>query len=172
VRFFARRDAPPAEVLAAFEPGERVLSWAETAAGAAVVATPRGLWWPGPDGPRLIGWQSVTTAVWRDGVLSVVEADLVDDLLLVDRAAVAAELTTPRDLPPTVRRRVEGNIVYSDRAGFPGGVARLVARRVPGQDGVRWWARLQDGTLDSDQVRSAVQARLAILRSEWDEQQR
>ncbi|HET8581928.1 MAG TPA: hypothetical protein VFL65_01655, partial [Jatrophihabitans sp.] len=88
------------------ERDERVVSWADTADGAVVAATPLGLWWPGP---RRIPWQRIDKAVWRDGVLSVVEADVVDDELLVDRPAVSVTIAVPRDLPPTVRKRVEAN---------------------------------------------------------------
>lgn len=172
MRLFGRRDMPPADVLALLERDERVVSWADTAAGGVVLATPRGLWWPDASGPRLIGWQFVDKAVWRDGVLSVIQADVVDEMLLVDRAPVHAELTTPRDLPPTVRKRVEANVVKSEVLGVVGGQARFVGRRVPGRDGVSWYARIEPGTVDSPQIRSAISARLAILRAEWDEEQR
>ena len=52
----------------------------------------------------------------------------------------------PRDLPPVVRKRIETNVVRSEVLPVPGGSARFVARRIPGQDGLRWWARLEDGT--------------------------
>jgi hypothetical protein len=157
---FRRGEQPPA--LPGLEPGERIVSWADTADGAVVAATPRGLWWV--DGRR-IGWQFVNKATWRDGVLGVVEAELVDDLLLVDRRPVTAQLTVPRDLPPTVRKRVEGNIVARELLTVPGGLVRFVARRQPGQDGLAWWAHLEGGTPDTPQLRTAVAARLAILRA-------
>ncbi len=169
---FHRRDVPPAEVLAHLPREERVLSWADTTDGRVVLAAPAGLWWPAGAAVRLIGWQYVTKAVWRDGTLSVIEADVVDDLLLVDRAPLAVALATPRDLPPTVRKRVEANVVSSEVLGVGGGVARFVARRVPGHDGAAWWARLERGTPDTEQLRSAVRARLTILRAEQDEQLR
>lgn len=140
------------------------MSWADTLVGV-IAATPLGLWWPEPAGPRRIGWQYIDKAVWRDGVLTVVEADVVEDTLLVDRPALAAKLTVPRDLPPTVRKRVEANIVRTELLTVPGGAVRFVARRQPGADGLHWWARLEAGTPDSVGVRAAVSARLAILRS-------
>jgi len=168
---FHRRDAPPADALAHLQGDERVVAWADTAAGSVVLATPRGLWWPGEGSLRLIGWQYVSKAVWRDGVLSVIEADVLDDLLLVDRAPVTAQLQVPRDLPPTVRKRVEANVVRSELAPVTGGVARFVGRRVPGEDGLRFWARLEAGTPDTEQVRSAVAARLSGLRADWEREQ-
>ena len=147
---------------------ERVLAWADTGIGSVVVATPKGLWWPSAGGHRRIGWQHVDKAVWRENLLVVTEAEVVDDLLLVDKAPVAAELSTPRDLPPTVRKRVEANVVRSEVLPVPGGRARFVARRVPGVDGVQWWARLEAGTADTAAAREAIALRLAALRSAWE----
>ena len=164
---FHRRDAPPASALAVLAPGERVVSWADAADGRVVLATPRGIWWPDGAVPRLIGWQFVSKAVWRERVLTVVEAAVHDDLIIVDLAPVSIELAIPRNLPPTVRKRVETNVVHSEVAPILGGAARLVARRVPGEDGLRWWARLEPGTADSPQVRAALDARLGALRADW-----
>jgi hypothetical protein len=162
---FGRRERPPANVVARFSQDERVLSWADTADDQVIVATQQGVWWPDAAGPRRIPWQRVDKAVWRDGTLSIVEADVVDDLLLVDRPPVAARLARPRDLPPTVRKRVEGNIVRTELLTIAGGAVRFVGRRQPGRDGVTWWARLEPETPDTASVRAAVRARLAILRA-------
>lgn len=164
MRLFHRRDAPPAHAVAALPDGERVVSWADLEGGGVLLATPAGLWWPEADGLRLIAWQHITKAIWRDGALTVIEADVADDLLLVDRAPVSVELTVPRDLPPVVRRRIEANVVRSEVHPVDGGAARFVARRIPGRDGVVWWARLEDGTPDLPAVRAAVAARVAQLR--------
>jgi hypothetical protein len=162
---FTRRERPPAEIVAGLAKDERVLSWADTADDRVVVATPKGVWWPDDDGPRPIPWQFIDKAVWRDGTLTIIEADLVDDLLLVDRAPVTVVLARPRDLPPTIRKRVEANIVRSELLTVGGGAVRFVGRRLPGHDGVSWWARLEPGTRDTERVRAAIGARLAILRS-------
>jgi hypothetical protein len=145
---------PPAGLVAMLDRGERVVSWARTHDGA-VAATNRGLWVPAY---RRIGWQLVDKAVWRDGTLTVVEAELIDDLLLRDRPPVHLPLTEPRDLPPTVRRRVEASVVRSEVMPVGGGAARFVARRVPGRDGVSWWARLEPGTRDCEHTRASVRA--------------
>lgn len=162
---FGRRESPPADVVARFSRDERVLSWADTADDQVIVATQQGVWWPDAAGARRIPWQHVDKAVWRDGTLSIVEADVVDDLLLVDRPPVAARLARPRDLPPTVRKRVEANIVRTELVTIAGGAVRFVGRRRPGRDGVTWWARLEPETPDTEPVRAAVRARLAILRA-------
>jgi hypothetical protein len=163
-----RRDEPPAEVRAQLPAHERVVSFADVAGGQVVLASPAGLWWPEADGVRLIAWPHITKAVWRDGRLIVTEADVVDDLLLVDRDPVAVEVTVPRDLPPVVRKRVEANVVHSQVHPVPGGAARFVARRIPGQDGLRWWARLEPGTPDLPEVRVALGARVEQLRREHE----
>ncbi|MGI8678337.1 MAG: hypothetical protein ACR2LX_06550 [Jatrophihabitans sp.] len=162
---FTRRDRPPAELVALLGPDERVVSWADTADETVILASSLGLWWPELDGPRRISWQYVDKVVWHDHVLSVTEADVVDDTLLIDRRPVAARLSVPRDLPPTVRKRVESNIVRTELLTIAGGAVRFVGRRQPGRDGVYWWARLEPGTPDTERVRSAVRARLAILRA-------
>jgi len=162
---FRRRDRTPGELIAMLPAGERVVAWAETATGSFVAATPTGLWWPDAQGLRCIGWERVDKAVWRDGSLTVIEADLVDELFLVDRAPVVVALATPRDLPPTVRKRVESNIVRSDVYPVPGGSARFVARRIPGRDGLMWWVRLEDGLSPDQQLRAHVQERVDALRA-------
>jgi hypothetical protein len=164
---FTRRERPPADIVALLERDERVVSWAAVEGSGAVLATPRGLWWPEPSGPRRMAWELIDKAVWRDGVLSVVEAEVRDGLLLVDRAPVAVRIETPRDLPPTVRKRVEASVVRSELHPVGAGAARFVGRRVPGRDGVTWWARLEPGTPDTPAVRAAVAARVQQLSAAW-----
>jgi hypothetical protein len=168
---FHRRESPPPDVLAALPKGERVLSWGSAESGDVVLATPRGLWWPEGDGVRLIGWEHVDKAVWRDARLTVTEADVVDDMLLVDRAPQSVELSAPRDLPATVRKRVESNVVRSELRPFGGGLARFVARRIPGRDGVVWWVRLEGGLVDSERLRTQLDAERAVLQAQWAEAQ-
>ncbi len=142
-------------------------------AGAVVLATPRGLWWPDrPEGGlRLIGWQHISKAVWRDGQLAVTEAEVVDDLIVIDRSPVAVQLrgaAGPSADGPQARWRTTSSAPRWRRS--LGGAARFVARRVPGEDGLRWWARLEPGTPDTDQVRSSVAARAALIRAEWEQE--
>lgn len=167
--FFHRKDAPPPEAVAAVGRDDRIVSWADTAAGSHVLASRRGIWWPEPDaGWRLIGWQFVDKATWREGVLTVVEADLADGVLLVDRAPVSVRLSVPRDLPPTVRKRVEANVVRSLLEPVPGGAVRYVGRRVPGENGLRWWARPEPGTRADERVLAVVTDRLVELAGAWE----
>jgi len=164
---FTRRERPPADIVALLELDERVVSWAVVDGGGAVLATPRGLWWPEPSGPRRMGWELVDKAAWRDGVLTVIEAELIGDLLLVERPSVSVRIETPRDLPPTVRRRVEASVVRSEVHPIGVGTARFVGRRIPGRDGVSWWARLEAGTPDTRAARAAVAARVEQLSQAW-----
>jgi hypothetical protein len=146
---------------------EAVVSWADTT-DAVVVATNRGLWWPETANTwRFIGWHAISKLTWNEGLLSVIEADVVDDLLLVDRPAVRVEVTLPRDLPSKVRKRVEDNVLHSELVLVGHGSARLVARHVAGEDGLHWWARLEDGAVDDAPTRLAVSARLTRLKDEW-----
>ena len=161
-----RRMQPPASVLQQLDRDERVVSFAD-AEGGVVIATSRGLWWPFPSGIRRIGWERVDKAVWNEGWLIVIEADLIDDLLLVDRAPISARVVTPRDLPPTVRKRVESSVVRSEVYPVPGGAARFVGRRIPGRDGVTWWVRLEPGTRDTEAVRGGIAERLKRLRAAY-----
>jgi hypothetical protein len=165
MRLLRRRDTPPDALRALLGDEERVVSWADTDDGSAVAATQRGLWWPEAAGHRLVGWQHIDKAIWRDGQLIVTEADVVDDLLLVDRAPVAARLAVPRDLPPIVRARVEANVVRSELVAIATGQVRIVARRVPGRDGLVCWARLADGTPDNAVTRADVEELVERLRA-------
>ena len=166
MRLFHRREVPPPEVVAQLPREERVVSWADVEGGGVVLASPGGLWWPDGVGQRMIGWQFISKAIWRDGVLSVIEATVVDDLLIVDQDPVSVTLSVPRDLPPVVNKRITTNVVRSVLTQVTGGSARLVARRVPGQDGVRCWARLEDGAVDSPMVRRELVELLERLRAE------
>jgi hypothetical protein len=166
MQLFHRREVPPPDVVAQLPRDERVVSWADVEGVGVVLASPAGLWWPDVDGQRMIGWQFISKAIWRDGVLSVIEAMVVDDLLIVDKDPVSVTLSVPRDLPPVVNKRVTTNVVRSVVIPVAGGAARLVARRIPGQDGFRCWARLEDGAVDSPTVRDELGQQLNRLRAE------
>jgi len=158
------RKRPTAAVESLMRRDDHVVSWAR-AGDQLVVASRFGLWWPEGDAHRMIGWELIDKAVWGDGRLTVIEADVVDDTFLIERPAVAVELTDPRDLPPTIRKRVESSVNRSEVVAVPGGSARFVARRVPGRDGVTWWVRLEGGLQPDEDVRETVGALLAELRS-------
>ena len=166
MKLFTRAPKLPAEAQARLDPEEAVVAWAESTDGP-VVVTPLGVWWPFPDGVRRVGFHVIDKVVWRDGELIMTEADVVDDLLLVDRRAVGLELTEPRHVPDAIRKRINQSVVRTEVLPVPGGSARFVARRVPGLDGLQWWARLEPGTPRTAPTREAVATIIAQLRANW-----
>jgi hypothetical protein len=159
-----RREAAPPEIVRLLAKDDRVVSWARAVDGV-VLASRHGLWWPDPAGSRMIGWHLIDKAVWDEGRLTVTEAEVVDDLILRELSPVTLQIEQPRDLPPTIRKRVETSVVRSEVVILPGGAVRLVARRVTGRDGVSWWARLEAGTSDTPDVRADVEDVLGQLRA-------
>lgn len=145
---------------------ERVLATAELAGATSerhLVVTSWGIWLPGDTGPRRVGWHLVSKATWRDGVLTVVEAEEVEEIgageghptavLLADRPPVRLRLQVPGRVPETVHARVEGSIRSRHRRDLrSGGGAWIVQRRVPGRDGVVLQVRPDPGT-DPELVR-------------------
>lgn len=176
----------PAAVRAVVGANERILAWAGVRDNDQrfVVATNRGLWWP--DEPaRLILWHLITKVIWSDGVLAVTEAELADDLLLVDHDPATVRLDDPDPLQPLreerdrvpvvgdpakltkiIRQRVEGSVVQTHLIRLSEGSARVVARKVSGSDGLAWWARLEPGTPDSEAARSELGMLIDRLRAE------
>jgi hypothetical protein len=164
---------PPAELRKLFAGSERALAVAECTGGAGdatgssntvvIVATNLGLWLPiepvdGQAGPRWrrVGWERVVKANWNDNTLSVIEGHLDDEGVVLDQPAVTISLTEPRNLPAVVRTRVEASIARSEQVNLPAGTGRIVARRVPGVDGLTWTARIDTGTPDSPADREVL----------------
>lgn len=142
-----RRHRPPAEVVRALHPSDRLLAWAPTADGL-LVASRAGL--RRPDG-RFVPWHLIDRAAWRDGVLSVTEATEVEPGVYEARPESTFGLDEPGDMPAVVRTRVTRSVAYSRHHVLPrrGGV-RIVARRVAGQDGLAWSLRFDPGTDRTD----------------------
>jgi hypothetical protein len=171
VRLFHRAEKAPAEAVARLDRDERVVSWAP-AAGGAVVATPIGLWVPGH--PDRLPWHLVDKATWQSGVLTLVTAVDPGDGVLVEQPPIAVRLDQPRDLPQTVRVRVQKAIAFTRHYPLPGaetaGVrrgVRVVGRRVPGQDGVSWQLVFDRGMQQDDPaVRAAAAAYVDQARAE------
>lgn len=163
-----RRERPPAAALAPLDRDERVVSWASTPDGAAVVATPLGLWLPGPPAPERLAWHLVDKAIWRDGRLTLTPALDLGDGVLDEQPPRSVRLAAPRDLPQTVRARVERAIAYTRRHPLPGGGSvRVVGRRVPGRDGVSWQLVFDTGVdRDDPAVRAAAAALVEGARAE------
>lgn len=137
---------------------ERIVAWASTsdssadAAPTAVVVTNRGVWLPGRKGR--LGWHEIHKATWAAPRLTVVPAAVVGTgqryAVVADEPPVVVSLADPDDVPIQVRNRVTRSVAYTEHHAVPGGGARVVARRVPGVDGVTWHVRFDDGTDASD----------------------
>lgn len=142
-------DRAPADFTGALDDDEHVLADAATASGP-LVATSRGLWVPTADGTRRIGWHMISKAGWRDGSLSVVEADETgragDALLIADRRAVSYSLRRSGKLPKVVRERVNASISATYHRELPGGGAWFVQRKVPGVAAPILQVRAEPGT--------------------------
>jgi hypothetical protein len=160
---FRRRRRLPAERRPHLEPGERVVAWAAAPGDAAVVATPAGLWLPGRE--TRLGWHEIHKATWSGRALTLVPAERVGEvsdapvpyLVMADAAPVTVTLLDPGDLPHQVRARVTRSVGYSTHHPLPDGGVRVVARRVPGHDGVSYAVRYDPGTdTGSPAVRAAT----------------
>ena len=138
----------PAGSRPALERGEHILAHAATRDGSYVVATDRALHLP--DGIRL-PWERVEQAAWRDGWLHVwTTAD--------EPAEHHLRLTAPGSVPETVQERVTATIAVNHQATLSGGGhVRIVGRRPPGGDTVRW-TLVFDAGLDPDDPELRAQA--------------
>jgi hypothetical protein len=158
VTVFGRRK-PPRSLRPKLDAGERWLAWARSAddRSQAVVATTLGLWLPGR--PRL-GWHQIHKAAWSGSRLTVIPSVPVGDpvpldgagsyAVLADDEPVTVTLTEPGDVPAEVRTRVTRSVAYTAHHPVPGGGVRVVARRVPGVNGLVWHVRYDDGTPHDD----------------------
>jgi hypothetical protein len=176
---FGRRKLP-AKLSPKLDRSERVLAWARTAedANAVVVVTTLGLWVPGR--PRL-GWHQINKATWSGARLTVVPAVAVGDpvpmdghgtsrpvrgdaavsfVVMADDAAVSVHLADPGDVPTAVRQRVTRSVAYTVHHPLSTGGVRVVARRVPGMDGLAWHVRYDEGTHTADPAVIATTAEL------------
>lgn len=163
-----RRRRPPAEVLAVLEPDERLVAWAEAAGGAGhLLATTRGLRLPGRD---RLGWHEIHKATWSGTELTVqpgevrTEAGTDDDApvdVVADAEPVRFRLPDPGTLPHEVRVRVTRSVAYTSHHDLPNGGVRVLARKVPGFDGLSWALRYDPGTAPGPDDRELIAALLA-----------
>lgn len=159
----SRRERPPAEGTEPLDPDERVLAWA-SAAGGAVVATPRGLWLPGAD---RMPWHLITHVVWSGTTLTATGATEVEPSVLENDPPRSVRLTEPRDLPEVVEKRFYSSRAHTDRHRLStGGGVVIVARRVPGRDGLSWYAVYDDPAQRQDETARREVA--ALLRQTRD----
>ncbi len=145
---FGRTSRLPSDLAPTLERDERVITWARAEDGGAVVVTNRGLWLPGVN--VRIGWHEIHKAAWADGTLTVIGSTAdprPEYALAVDAPPTSVRLKEPGAVPRRVRERVNNSVAFT--SVYPvagGGSARVVARRVSGQDGLRWSVRLEGGS--------------------------
>jgi hypothetical protein len=171
MRLFHKPEKPPVEAVVRLDRDERVVSWAP-APGGAVVATPLGLWLPGY--PERLPWHLIDKVTWQSNVLTLVAAVDPGDGVLVEQPPRSVRLEQPRDIPQTVRVRVQKAIAFTRHHPLPGaegtGVrrgVRVVGRRVPGEDGVSWQLVFDPGVdRDDPAVRAAASAYVDQARAE------
>jgi hypothetical protein len=146
----------PAERRPKLDDDERIVAWAAVRSGPqgeaggdeVVVLTTRGLWLPGA-GSRL-GWHEIHKATWSGRQLALVgsrEVSATDDYVVVaDQPAVVYTLLDPDKVPAQVHSRVTKSIAYTRHHPLAGGGGvRVVARRVPGVNGLHWTVRYDEG---------------------------
>jgi hypothetical protein len=181
-----RRRRLPAERRPDLAPDERIIDWASVAGDDMLVVTNLGAWLPGA--ASRLGWHEIHKATWSGRQLALVasrevgadraeagtegvdgaEAGAEGGYTVVeDLPAVVHTLLDPGDVPLHVRSRVTKSIAYTSHHPLPaGGGVRVVARRVPGVNGLRWTVRYDDGTdRDADSVRAATADLVAIGRA-------
>lgn len=148
---FGRRRLP-AGARPPLDKDERIVAWAQTAGDGVLVATTRGVWLPGRE--RRLGWHEIHKAAWSGSTLSLTPAVEVSSregyTVMADDSLIILSLTDPGDVPYEVRKRVTRSVAYTAHYPLPGATSpesgvRVVARRVPGVDGVTWHVRYDQG---------------------------
>ncbi|MCW2565986.1 MAG: hypothetical protein JWN54_83 [Mycobacterium sp.] len=156
-----RRDRPPAAALEVLERGERVTAWGRTAGDEVLVATPLGLWVP--DSGRL-GWHEIHKARWDSGVLTLVLGVETEPGVREDAPPRRYVLGEPGNLPAEVRTRVTRSVAFTTHHALDSGGVRIVARRVPGRDGLDWVVRYDPGTVRGPEDERVVAELVAAAR--------
>jgi|KBSSwiStaDraftv2_1062776.scaffolds.fasta_scaffold125885_2 hypothetical protein len=125
---------------------ERVLAWAMTSPGTAVVATNFNLWIAG----IATGWNHLSKVTWDGSTLSVTPSSVVEErdgyTVIADQEPVRLALADPGNLPHEVRQRVMASVRHPAHHDLGRGGLWLAGRRVPGVDGLSWIVRYDEGT--------------------------
>lgn len=157
----------PEQLTGSLAADENVVASSGLRGGGFLFATSLGLWVPGEDGPRRVGWHLISKVTWGNGVLEVVEAEEAgtagEAVLLTDRPPVRYVLERSGNLPDVVHTRVNGSIRSRHRRELPGGGAWFVQRKVPGRDGIVLQVRADRGT-DEEAVRRVATEVAAKIR--------
>ena len=152
-----RRHVPDA--VRALAPTERRLGWALCEDGTPLVATPTSLY----AGELVLPWTQVAKVAWQPPVLTLREVAEVEDT----GPEHVFSLAEDERLAEVVRTQVTSSVAWSDvRRLEPRGKVRVVGRRVPGTDALRWQVVYLDGTdPDDPSLRAQADALVAALRA-------
>jgi hypothetical protein len=168
-----RRRRLPAQRRPPLEPDERLVTWGSVPGDGVIAVTTHGIWLPAAG---RLGWHEIHKATWSGRQLALVasrevaatEGEVaaaagevgaaVGYTVVADEPPVVHMLLDPGNVPLQVRARVTKSIAYTQAHPLPGGGGvRVVARRVPGVDGLRWTVRYDDGTDPADDgIRAAT----------------
>jgi hypothetical protein len=148
---------------APIRPGERALAVALADPDELVVATDWALYREAGGSWARIGWESVGKVYW-DAPRRVL---VLEGLTPAAPAAAVLRLTRDWDLPAVATERVTWTCVLDQRVSLNGsGGARVLARRVPGQPGLKWVVIVDKGIDPGDPVfRAALGSALRDLRA-------
>lgn len=122
---------------------ERRIAWGLTTDGLPLVATHTSLY----AGTERLAWIDVERVSWKPSTLTLTEVS--------ETAGAGArhswELAQDGRLAETIRARVTSSIGWSDRRALqPKGHVRLVGRRLPDTDALRWQLVFEEGTDPQD----------------------
>lgn len=146
------------------QPGERLLAAAPVVGSDSPLrASDRALYLPGDadaDPGTRLAWDTIVHAAWEPPTLVVEQGGGVPARI------VRVVLEDPRRIPEVVRERVMATIVVSEHVDLVGDAgARIVGRRSPEGEGIRWTITFDPGLDPADPVlREAAAAALADLR--------
>ena len=153
---------PPAEIRRRAD-GHRVLAWMPSGTST-VIATDDALLLPAGSEPDSIPWHLVLRLVWNPDSIEVTSQATAGGRPETHRIAVAEPFGA---MPEVVRERVTASIVVQEHVPLVGERgARLVARRTPGSDELRWSVVFDVGLDAADPaLREQADAALADLRA-------
>ena len=137
---------------------DRRIAWGVTTDGLPLVATPTSLY----AGSERLAWADIERVSWRPSTLLLIEASEVEG----SGAQHCWELARDRRLAETIRAQVTSTIGWTDRRALqPSGHVRLVGRRIPGEDPLRWQLVFEPGTDPHDpQLRAQAEQLVDGLR--------
>lgn len=153
---------PPAEVRRRAR-GHRLLGWLPSG-GSSLLATDTELVLPEGSTPESIPWDLVVRVTWSADAVEVTAQERAGARPVVHRVPVVGP---PGAMAEAVRERVNSSIVVQHHVALVGeSGARLVARRTPGSDQLRWSVVFDAGLDSSDPgLRDQADAALADLRA-------